>query len=321
MGTPFLPMAFRPYIFRELPGWGRLYEWLGAGGLDNKNPHWHGAPIRIARGKIHGYLMELDLSDDLDRGVYFLGRYYDLDLQLLLDAILSPGDTFVDVGANAGYVVLHAASRVGPQGRVIAFEPQPQCCRKLRRNLELNGIRHVELHNCALGEREDKLKLKMLGGTSIMSALCIDETDEKNVRDEIEVEVLRGDDLVSDRVVGNLMLKVDVEGFELYVLRGLEHSIGRYRPPILIEVVPRYLRRAGTSVDEQFAFFNDCSYAGYVVSLRKRDLLPLPGSRRSTFTLRPVPTPEDLRGEMDVLWLPKEGGRFDPAPHLLQPTN
>ena len=132
--------------------------------------------------------MELDLSDDLDRMVYFLGRYYDLDLQLLLDELLRPGDTFI----NVGYVVLHAASRVGPRGRVIAFEPQPGCCRKLRRNLGVNGIEHVDLHNCALGEREDKLELKMLGGTSIMSTLCIDDTDVRALRDRIEVQVLRG---------------------------------------------------------------------------------------------------------------------------------
>jgi FkbM family methyltransferase len=263
--------------------------------------------------------MELDLSDDLDRTVYFLGRYYDLDLQLLLDELLHPGDTFINVGANVGYVVLHAASRVGPRGRVIAFEPQPECCRKLRRNLELNGIEHADLHNCALGEQEDKLELKMLGGTSIMSTLCIDDTDARALRDRIEVQVLRGDDLVSGRVVGDLTLMVDVEGFELYVLRGLDRTIGQYRPPILIEVVPRYLRRAGTTVDEQFAFFHDRGYTGYVVSLRKRSLLPLPKWQRSAFRLRPVPTPGDLRGDMDVLWLPNEGGRFDPAPHLLQP--
>jgi len=113
---------------------------------------------------------------------------------------------------------------------------------------------------------------------------------------------------------------VDVEGFELYVIRGLERTIAQYRPPILIEVVARYLRRAGTSVDERVAFFHDRGYTGYIVSLRKRDLLPLPGSRRSTFMLRPVSTPEELRGELDVLWLPKEGCRFDPAPHLLQPN-
>jgi FkbM family methyltransferase len=314
------PLAFRPYIFHELPAWGRLYRWLGADGSENTNATWRSAPLRIARGKKHGYLMELDLSDDLDRGVYFLGRYYDLDLQLLLDELLRPGDTFINVGANAGYVVLHAASRVGPQGRVVAFEPQPGCCGKLCRNLELNGIEHVKVHACALGEREDKLELKMLGGTSIMSTLCIDETDVRVLRDRIEVPVRVGDDLLSGRVVGDPTLMVDVEGFELYVLRGLDRTIEQYRPPILIEVVPRYLLRAGTNVDEQFAYFHDRGYNGYVIWLRARKLLPLRGGwLRSAFKLRPVSTPEDLRGAMDLLWLPKEGGRFDPAPHILEP--
>jgi FkbM family methyltransferase len=310
MITRLIPLICRPYIFHELPAWGRIYHWLGAGGSENTNPIWRSAPLRIARGKKHGYLMELDLSDDLDRSIYFLGRYYDLDLQLLLDALLRPGDTFINVGANAGYVVLHAASRVGEQGRVVAFEPQPVCCDKLRRNLALNGIEHVEMHACALGEREDKLELKMLGGTSIMSTLCIDETDVQVIRDRFEVPVRVGDDLVLGRVIGNLTLMVDVEGFELYVLRGLDRTIGQYRPPILIEVVPRYLLRAGTNVDEQFAYFHDRGYNGYVISLRARRLW-----QRSAFRLRPLSTPENLRGDMDLLWLPKEGGRFDPAPH------
>jgi FkbM family methyltransferase len=313
MSYPWLPRVCRPYILHELPGWGRLYNRM-VWGIDNKDPRWRHAPIRMARGKSHGYLMELDLSDDIDRSVYFLGRYYDLELQLLLDAVLKPGNTFVDVGANVGYMTLHAASRVAPGGRVISFEPQPRCCQKLRRNLELNDIEHVELFNCGLGEREDKLELKVLGGGSIMSSFCSDEKAGTNVRERIEVEVHRGDDLVFDRVVGNLTLKADVEGFEVYVLRGLERTIGRYRPPILVEVNPEFLRRAGTSDVEQFAFFKDRGYTGYVVSLRERDFLAAAGSRQPAFALRPLAT---AGGENDVLWLPKENSHFDPTPHLL----
>jgi FkbM family methyltransferase len=265
--------------------------------------------------------MELDLSDDIDRSVYFLGRYYDLELQLLLDVILRPGDTFVDVGANVGYMTLHAASRVTPSGRVIAFEPQPECCQKLRRNLDLNSIKHVELHNCGLAEQENKLELKVLGGGSIMSSFCLDEEAAASVRARIEVDVHRGDDFVLDHVIGNLTLKADVEGFELYVLRGLEHTISRYRPPVLIEINLSFLLRAGTNADELFAFFHDHGYTGYVVSLRKRGRLTPPGSRRPIFVLRPVPTPQELSGEQEILWLPKEGSHFDPVPYLLQPNN
>ena len=78
-----ISLAFRPYIFRELPLWGRIYQWASAGGPENMNPLWRNAPVRVARGKKHGYLMELDLSDDLDRMVYFLGRYYDIHLRRL----------------------------------------------------------------------------------------------------------------------------------------------------------------------------------------------------------------------------------------------
>jgi FkbM family methyltransferase len=275
----------------------------------------------MIRGKGHGYRMELDLSDDIYRSVYFLGRYYDLELQLLLDALLRPGDTFVDAGANVGYMTLHAASKVAPSGRVIAFEPQLRCCQKLARNLELNSIKHVELENCGLADRENKLELKILGGGSIMSSFCLDEQAATSVRERIEVDVHRGDDFVYDRVVGNLVLKADVEGFELYVLRGLERTIGRYRPPILIEINLSFLLRAGTNADELFAFFHYRGYTGYIVSLRKRGRLAPPGSHRPTFALRPVATPEELSGEQEILWLPKEDKHFDPAPHLLQPNS
>jgi hypothetical protein len=130
----------RPYTVREMPGWGRLIDALGINGIDNTNPRWRRVPTVLARGKAHGYLMELDLSDDLERATYFVGRNYDLDIQLLLDVLLKPGNTFLDIGANVGMTTLHGASRVTSEGRVIAFEPQAACCRKIKRHLELNSI-------------------------------------------------------------------------------------------------------------------------------------------------------------------------------------
>jgi hypothetical protein len=107
---PILPFLFRPYIRRELPGWGKLFHWLKLGGINNVNPHWRSAPTYTARGKWHGYRMKLDLRDDLDRSTYFLGRYYDSNVQLLLDRLLKPGDTLLDVGANVGSTTLHGAA-------------------------------------------------------------------------------------------------------------------------------------------------------------------------------------------------------------------
>ena len=186
MRNPILPFLFRPYIWRELPGWGRLYQWLKIGGIDNVNPVWRNAGTYSARGKRHGYLMKLDLRDDIDRCAFFLGRYYDLDMQLLLDHLLKPGDTLLDVGANVGHTTLHGASLVGPSGRVISVEPQPKCCASLQEKLAMNGITHVEVHNVGLADKEDTLTLKIPGGGTIMASFAIDEQQDRPlVRQEI----------------------------------------------------------------------------------------------------------------------------------------
>jgi precorrin-6B methylase 2 len=72
--------------------------------------------------------MELDLAAWSERSAYFLGRFYDLNLQMLMIQILKPGDRFVDIGANIGMLSILAARLVGPSGRVESFEPNPHKC-------------------------------------------------------------------------------------------------------------------------------------------------------------------------------------------------
>ena len=311
MSYPKSPFLFRPYLRNELPGWGRLFGLLQIGGLNNENPRWRDGPTLKARGKSHGYPMELDLREDQDRYVYFMGRYYDHEIQMALDAILEPGDTFIDVGANIGMMSLHAARLVAPGGRVISFEPQPGCCAKLGRNLDLAGIGHVRVHNVGLSDSPGELSLKVVRGTTIMSAFAIDEAaDRAAIVAEVPVPVARGDDLVEGQIVGRLSIKVDVEGFELYALRGLAGTIERHRPLILTEVVPRYLLRAGTDAGQLFGFLHDRGYRGHVIELRTRRL------RRPRLGLRRVDRPDQMGDGNDLLWVPDDGERFDPRSYL-----
>jgi hypothetical protein len=80
----------RPYIWHELPGWGRLYSRFV--GDYRRDASWAGEPSRTIRGKLHGYEIDLDLSRWSERATYFLGRFYDLENQLLPTRILRPGD-------------------------------------------------------------------------------------------------------------------------------------------------------------------------------------------------------------------------------------
>jgi FkbM family methyltransferase len=240
--------------------------------------------------------MELNLADDLERVTYFLGRYYDLDLQMLLDMLLSPGDTFMDIGANIGMATLHGASRVTSEGNVIAFEPQPACCRKIARNLMLNAINHVAVHNVGLADKDDELTLIIPGGGTIMAH--ISELNSPSDARQIRIPVRRGDDFV-DKIRGRLVIKIDVEGYELHALRGLIKTINSYRPPIISELNPFYLQRAGADGHQAIRFFHDLDYIGYGISLHKAHPFSLPSVR-----LHQIDGLTDPFIAVDFLWLP-----------------
>jgi FkbM family methyltransferase len=290
MPAPTLPFLFRPYLLRELPGWGKLYHGLKIHGVDNTSERWRDAPTRTIRGKDHGYQMTLDLRDDLQRATYFLGRYYDLALQLCYDAVIDPGDTFIDVGANIGMTALHAAHLVGPGGKVIAVEPQAECCDFIRRTLAMNNIKHVELINAGLADKPGVLTLNVIGGGTILSTFAECEI-ETLVREKRNVPVMRGDDLVNEReIVGKLIIKIDVEGFERPVLDGLCGTIQEYRPMVMTEM------NAGR--EGIFEYFSSREYQCFVIDIARRGF-------KWGLDLRPTAS-ADAFDASDALWVPKE---------------
>lgn len=101
----------------------------------------------------YGFRMDLDLRDRFGQHVYATGEYEDSTSRVIA-ALLSPRDIVVDVGANVGYFTLLAASRVGAQGKVHAFEPIPSNQGEIRRNIELNGLSNVDVHPEALSDRD-----------------------------------------------------------------------------------------------------------------------------------------------------------------------
>ena len=115
----------RPYVRRELPGWGKVLS-LVAG--YQRDWMWQGAPEKIVTGKLHGYKMHLALDGWwADRSTYFLDRWYDLETQLVLRDLVKPGSTVVDVGANRGMFALTASHTVGPTLAVLSvLEPNPK---------------------------------------------------------------------------------------------------------------------------------------------------------------------------------------------------
>lgn len=252
-------------------------------------PEWREMPDAVIRGKWHGFKMKLDRSDWSQCSTYFLGRYYELGVQRTLDRLLRDGDTFVDVGANIGMISLHARSLVGPNGSIVCFEPNPECADLVAEHMAMNGISNVSLRRCALADAPGTLNLNLTSehtGTATLAKVS------GSVR-SMQVAVCVGDDELAG-VVPRL-IKIDVEGFELEVLKGLKKTLARHKPFIITELVEEHLNRAGTSSAEVARFLAQLGYKPQGIGTARSPV-------RHDVKLHPMlaPTPDFS----DWLWTP-----------------
>jgi FkbM family methyltransferase len=225
------------------------YEALGAGGWDDNalvDRNWPSTP-QVIRGRLTSRKMALDLTDWMQRRTYFTGRFYQEDLEELLSALVAPGDNFVDVGANIGLVSLHAASLIGQSGQLWAFEPNPEVFARLKRHLEMNGLVRSRAFNKGLGSESGKLTLNLFGRHTGKATLVDRGAPAART---VTVEVCRGDEALKDLdPTRPTIFKIDVEGFETPVIRGLEKLLDG-NVAVVIEVSKSWLTLAGSSAEE-----------------------------------------------------------------------
>jgi len=273
-------------MLRELPGWGYLYnfaadfrsEWL-----------WAGAPVREMRGRISGYTTRHDLSKWSERGTYFLGRWHDLGMQSFVTDVIGSTKTIVDVGANRGEFSLFA-SNVVKQGKVISFEPNPQCRDTLENDISRNSITNIEVIPAGLSERAATLTMSIPSGHSVEGTFS--KLDGPNVV-TILSQVVVGDEVLERETPA--LFKIDVEGFECKVIAGIVETIARCRPIIITEVERVHLERCGDSPEKLRNLIEGQGYEGYCLRLQKR-------AGKYTWALSPM----DMKQGFDAVWVPRE---------------
>lgn len=173
-----------------------------------------------------------------------------------LRALVREGDFVLDVGTNLGEVLLQLAQAVGPGGRVIGFEPNPQTFLIAEENLALNDWAKAEVHQLGLGDRAETLNLGSRADTN-SGADCVirGETCGHSIR------VLPLDQFAGEHDIKRVdLIKVDVEGFEMHVLRGGEKTIEQFRPILFLELCEDNLRRQGESAAGVLRWLEDREY-------------------------------------------------------------
>lgn len=161
--------------------------------------------------------------------------------RILIGLTLRPGDIFIDVGANVGWMTEMGAVLVGANGSVISFEPSPSTMNLLRRRVERLALRNVTLVQAAVGEQSGQLTLyeydENYGGASgLRPGGWI---GHQHVAETL-VDLATLDDFVTSRRIESIrLIKIDVQGAEIDVLRGASRLLASERPPVLFVEIER----------------------------------------------------------------------------------
>jgi FkbM family methyltransferase len=225
--TPFVGIGSR---LSRLPGIGRFYRSVAFRFAERLRAE--GAPYR--RVVIGGAPITVDVAEFTTHDFYFSNRRYEPATTDFLIGALHPGDTCVDIGANHGYYTLIAAARVGPRGRVYAFEPNPVVFDQLTSHIRLNRFEdRVRPANVALADAngEATLFVSRCPTNSGLSSLAL--TEERLRAGSLspaharQVVVETFDAWYAGAKPGPIaVVKIDVEGAEARVVDGMVSTLG-----------------------------------------------------------------------------------------------
>lgn len=249
---------------------------------------------------------ECDVRNALAREVFFTGQYEPQET-CLLQALLGPGQTFLDVGAHWGYFSLLGAQQVGPSGRVIAVEADPRIFRLLERNAALNALPYLTVVQGAAAAREGKLLLSGYceGADNWGTSRLVDRAAEGGATPLFEVRAFCLDALLDEQEVATVdLVKMDIEGAEGLALAGMQAGLarGRYRR-VLLELHPAQLQEHGVDPRAVVGQLLEAGYQGYKVDHSPQ------ATRRAAYAaaLRPA----------DVLSALEPSAPLDAWPHVL----
>jgi FkbM family methyltransferase len=282
------------------PGWERVVRAL-APPMCFANSGVRGSP------QPDGYVFPVDRGTLLGWSVHFFGTY-EPEVQTEIRRYVTPGAIAIDVGANVGWHTLLMAARAGSTGRVYAFEPNDSTRQRLVSAVEANDLAQVTVDGRAVADLvgargfQAPLAGHVWDGTGrLIAAQAQDGRDERGKQEGQErqegrerqegqegqeglegqegregqerqttrIECTTLDAFVAERHIERLALvKIDVEGWELSVLRGARHVLSALRPVVVFEYDPAYVSRSGGAAEDLTRCWSNADYELFALDPR-----------------------------------------------------
>ena len=232
-------------------GWKYFYSMLRFLGLDKET----------YKKKIADELyFNVTPADHIQKNIFWYGAYEKDTLNCLCKLIKSDSTVF-DIGANVGYYTVLMASRAC-NGHVYAFEPLSIARNQLQKNIALNKIRNTTVLDFCISDKQESSVIYAAWEDNIgMSGLKPPENFSGRTE---PVECMSFDEwFLSHRINSANLIKIDVEGAEVKVLRGMSNTIKKHRPILILEVISPQLVSFGATVEELYDLIIPHDYSAY----------------------------------------------------------
>ena len=189
-------------------------------------------PIAIFETK-YPFRLKANLANPEHQYLYFYGTHDERYVVTKLLKIIKPGDICWDIGANIGFYTCLLASQVENTGAVVAFEPAAHTCGYLHENISLNQFTNVTVVNKGIGDKAEQRNLYYSEAALTEGTASLKYTEGRAASESVTLDTI--DHLISALPPPNF-IKIDVEGYQLEVLRGGASCLKTYAPLLMAEL-------------------------------------------------------------------------------------
>ena len=179
------------------------------------------------------FRLKANLANPEHQYLYFYGTHDERYIVTKLLKIINPGDTCWDIGANIGFYTCLLASQVGDSGAVVAFEPASRTYGYLHENVSLNQFTNVVVVNKGLGNRQEQRHLYYSEAGRAEGTASLKYADGRAASERVTLDTI--DNLIHELSAPDFV-KIDVEGYQLAVLRGGERFLKTHAPLLMAEL-------------------------------------------------------------------------------------
>lgn len=212
------------------------------------------------------FKMQLNLDEWIQQQIFFFGIYDQPGISFIKKR-LRGDDVFIDIGANIGIYSLSASHslKTDKGGKVYAFEPVSLVFERLKINIDLNGLTDLIIPlRLAIYDSKKILNIFLSSPENLGMSSLFHHDHESGAVELVEAITL--DEFVHEKSLSRVsLIKMDIEGAELFALKGMSNTLEQFRPVLLVEISEQVLKDRNVTGHDVFEFMHNAGYKAYIL--------------------------------------------------------